>query len=107
MLSNSKLDKIQKSDLKTLRDMFMHDGGELFSFPERGVTIAVMPALRGAECNTSRVATAVCSPNEQKFRRKVGEYVALKNMYDSKYIAVPVVVFAHDFANEFANLFYN
>ncbi len=103
-VSNSKLDRDSKADRKVLLAALTAAGGQIFSFPNAGwgVTIAVMPEFEGSR--TMRVAVAVASPAEEKFRRKVGEYVALCHMDDGQSIAVPAVdpdnmlSFAEDFA---------
>jgi hypothetical protein len=107
-MTNSKLEKSEKAELKVMREMLARDGGYVFSFPDRCVTIAIKPALRGAaRCKTSNIAMAVCNPNEMKFRRTVGEYAALQRLYDGQFMTVPIVDFPASFANELANLFYN
>ena len=84
--SNSKLCAEQKEILKGMKADFT---GEIFSFPEVGLTIAI----EHKGLNTSRVAMSVMSPDEKKFRRKVGEYYALsKFMYNGEFMTVPRVV---------------
>ena len=86
--SNSKLDCEQKEILREMKSEFSDKHGQIFSFHENGVTIAIMQAFAGA--NTIKVATSVASPDEKKFRRKVGEYHALANMlYNDKFIVLP------------------
>ena len=84
--SNSKLSAEQKEIFKGMKADFT---GEIFSFPEAGLTIAI----EHKGLNTSRVAMSVMSPDETKFRRKVGKYHALsKLMYNGEFMTVPRVV---------------
>jgi len=68
MQSNSKIDSHQKQYLKSIKaempDVKLANNGE--------TTIAYKP--RG---NTVEFALSVMSPDEKKFRRKVGEYYAM------------------------------
>lgn len=72
MASNTKLDVHQKQERKILKKM--HPAVTLVNNGK--TTIAFM--LKG---NTVQFSTSVMSPEEVKFRRKVGEYFALLN-YD-------------------------
>ena len=66
-MSNTKLNPDQKSDLKALRACQPD-----FKFENNGVTTVV---YREAG-NTVEFTLSVASPNEKKFRAKVGEYYA-------------------------------
>ena len=86
--SNSKLNKDEKIILREMKLDFDSREGEIFSYPETGVTIAI--EHKGV--HTSRVSMSVMSPDEKKFRRKVGEYHALNNlMYNDRFMTVPRV----------------
>lgn len=69
-MSNTKLTKIENTERKEMKAEFLADGGYLFSHGR--VTLAAMPMG-----NTFRVAVSIASPDEQKIRRKVGEYHAM------------------------------
>jgi len=85
--SNTRLDAASKVDRRELLKSLRALGGEVFSFPNDGITIAIQPAFEGSR--TMHVAVAVASPEEKKFRRKVGEYVALCHLVDGIVITVP------------------
>lgn len=70
--SNSKLNKTEKEDRKYMLAQLRSNGGSVFTSLNTGVTVVVEPA--GVVYN---VALSVPSKNEQKLRRKVGEYHAL------------------------------
>jgi hypothetical protein len=72
--SNTKLCSTEKDILREYKAerpniKFVNDGVTTFAYQYMG--------------NTVRFATSVMSPNEKKFRRKVGEYLALMNMVDN------------------------
>ena len=69
-MSNTKLSTGEKLERKDMKAEFLANGGQLFSHGR--VTLAAMPMG-----NTFRVAVSIASLDEQKVRRKVGEYYAL------------------------------
>lgn len=81
--SNSKLTPQQKQTLLSMRRDFVREGGTLASLAP--MTVACMPT----GTNTAEISTAIASPNEKKFRRKVGEYHALMRYYDGRTVSVP------------------
>ena len=93
-MSNSKLTLEQKRDRKEMRADFDTMGdGFINQYPEFGVTI-VGRMLQ----NTMQVAVSIMSPDETKFRRKVGEYHALVNFYNAETIPVSIDTNLEDFA---------
>ncbi len=98
--SNTKLNTEEKEILVEMKIEFADLGGEVFYFPEHGLTIAMIPAGE-----VTKVATSVSSPNEKKFRRKVGAYKAINRvMWDGEYMLVPMLVSNEIWAREFAVL---
>lgn len=81
MYSNSKLDRDQKAERKEL--MADLPAGSTMAMSADGFTALVVPA--GA---VNMLFTAVASPDEEKIRRKVGEYTALCRWVDG--IGVPI-----------------
>lgn len=71
MSSNSKLNSLQKQERKQLKADFLKAGGVIVHV--EGVTVALM---RTGE-NTGLFSVSVASVDEQKDRRKVGEFYAL------------------------------
>jgi hypothetical protein len=72
--SNTKLTKAQKQELKEFKKL---NPSYIFTHhPSEGLTLLFVPE------NTAkvRVHSALCSPDEQKYRRKVGEYTAMNRM---------------------------
>lgn len=79
-MSNSKLALDEKADRKTLLKQLHGAGGEVYSFLSMGVTVLVCPSM--PEGKMGVFAVSICSPDEIKFRRKVGEYRALCRWVD-------------------------
>ena len=74
-----KLDEFQKASRKDWRNAVRKNGGDVFSFPDSGLTVVVVPALEGdQESKFVHFAVAQCSEGD-RFRRKVGEHCALQN----------------------------
>ena len=98
--SNTKLTAEEKEMLVEMKIEFADLGGEVFYFPEHGLTIAMLPAGE-----VTQVATSVSSPNEKKFRRKVGAYKAVSRlMWEVEYMIVPMLASNEIWAYEFAEL---
>jgi hypothetical protein len=77
MASNSKLTPLQKMDLKDLKFaakaqdiQLAHNGQTTVAYQNKG--------------NTVELALSVTSPDETKFRRKVGEFHALERFFDNQ-----------------------
>jgi len=86
-----KLTAMEKSDRKFFLNLFRANGGELFSFPADGVTIAVAPACESQDTDSRFVyiAVAYCNFKGDVFKRKRGEYLALDRWYGCTRICVP------------------
>lgn len=101
-MSNSKLNSVQKTLRKNMLVKFTGEGGEIFSFSEHRTTVAIVPEFTGSKM--SRVSVSICSPDEVKFRRKVGEYFALDKLFVGEYVVVPTPNQTEYFAKEFAKV---
>jgi hypothetical protein len=77
-MANSKLDSFQKADRKELKQMAKAEGVKLENLNDETV-IAYKPLG-----NTVEFALAVKSPDEQKFRVKVGEFHALTRFFEGE-----------------------
>ena len=98
--SNTKLSTEEKEILVEMKIEFEGLGGEVFYFPESGITIAMLPAGE-----VTKVSTSVSSPNEKKFRRKVGAYKAINRvMWDGEYMLVPMLQDNEIWAREFVEI---
>lgn len=75
-MANTKLTPEQKVTLKELREIFAETGVQFCNLDNRTVM-----AWRDRG-NTVEFALAVMSPDEKKFRPKVGEYIA-RSRFDS------------------------
>lgn len=85
--SNSKLTAFQKIELREMiADLFWR-GGSVFSFPDLGVTVACAPMFDGSRM--WGFATSIASPDEQKFRAKVGKFWAIDRLNDGEILQVP------------------
>ena len=94
MRSNTKLTTQQKMDRKLMLAQFTADGGTIGA--EAPMVVVFMPT----GSNTAEIATAMASPEEKKFRRKVGEYHALTRFYDRQVSVVSGHTSAADLAYE-------
>jgi len=72
MASNSKLTRDQKAARKEMREELLQQGGSIVSSEFARMTVVTFP-----QGNVTAVYSSVASPDEIKFRRKVGEYHAL------------------------------
>lgn len=87
-MSNSKLTPEQKIERKELMQIMRDSGGEIMQDSENGATAVILSEFPGSRM--VRVSFSFMSPDETKFRRKVGEYWALRRMYwDGESVAVP------------------
>jgi hypothetical protein len=82
MSSNSKLTPDQKVFRKKVMAMLPR-GSEMTLTPD-GVTVLIVP--NGC---TNLMATSIASPDEQKVRRKVGQFHALMRWAEGQAIPVP------------------
>jgi len=82
MTSNSKLTAAQKSDLKISKKN--NPNVKFFSFPDLKATVAIMRT--GPSMGVFSVSIA--SDSERKFRRKVGEHIAMDRMFNGESLPV-------------------
>ena len=73
----AKMTSTEKNIRKNLRAQLRKQGGELFTFESYGVTVAIRPSIPGGNARFYQVSVSTCSGND-KFKRKVGELVALE-----------------------------
>ena len=81
-MSNSKLTSTQKQFRKWF--IAKNPGLLFYSFPEMGVTVAI----RETGMSMAEFSVSIASDTEQKFRRKVGEYTAIKRIIDGQVLPV-------------------
>ena len=84
MTVNSKLNVHEKALRKQMRDEFDRLGGMIYSFPGYSATVAIMEEFPGSRMML--VSVSIAEPRESKFRRKVGEFHALRRMFEAEYI---------------------
>lgn len=82
MFSNTKLTQEQKFARKEM--LLDLPAGSVMARTEGGHTILVVPMG-----NTVQISTSIYSKNENKCRRKVGEYHALNRWYNGERIPMP------------------
>ena len=70
----------EKNVRKNLRAQLRKQGGELFTFENYGITVAIRPSIPGGNARFYQVSVSTCSDND-KFKRKVGELVALEYLF--------------------------
>ena len=80
----NKWDKKLRKALKTNAEA---QGGEILSFPDTGVVVAVVPCA-GNDSEFVRVAVAQCDFKDDEFKRKRGELIALERWSEGESIAV-------------------
>lgn len=83
-----KLNKIERQVRKGLKCALEAKGGELFSFPDEGLTVLVVPATSGVS-NFAHVCIAQCDMLADEFNRKRGEYIALERWDCMQWLSVP------------------
>ena len=94
MNSNTKLDSEQKSILKDIKKEARDNG---INWANNGETTIAWRYMG----NTVRFSTSVASPDETKFRRKVGEYHEITRlMWDNEYVVLNLT----DFGNMLVNM---
>lgn len=81
------MNKTDKKWLKALKTDMQDAGGEVFSFPEEGVTVVIVPCA-GNDSEFVRVAVAQCDFKDDDFKRKRGELIALERWSSGESIAV-------------------
>ena len=80
----------EKFDRKRMLVDLAELNGRVFSFPAYNATVAIMPEFPGSRMMV--VSVSIAEPRETKFKRKVGEYHALRRMFDDcEYIKLPSV----------------
>ena len=84
-----KLSKFEKARRKAMLKQLEQDEGIVYFNPDSGVTVAVKPSIKGGKARHAQVAIAMCSEND-KPRRKNGEYKALCNLYSEASIPVKI-----------------
>jgi hypothetical protein len=82
-MANSKLEREQKEILKELKAGLHFPGNWKVTVTRVSEVTTLAWADRG---NTIAFSLAVMSPDEEKFRRKVGEYWALSRFYDGEVV---------------------
>lgn len=89
-LPNSKITKAQKHELKDWKQGLPKGS----TIANDGLCLTVVCIPDGA---VTRMVSSVCADSEQKFRRKVGEYMALSRWYyDGSTVVLPGFCYATD-----------
>jgi hypothetical protein len=101
MTANTKLTREQKDQRIEWLCELKFSGGEIATAGM--ITVAKRPAFPGSKM--AHFSVSVCSDTEQKFRRKVGEYHALRrlmefngNWNNGNWITLPARILASSFA---------
>jgi hypothetical protein len=96
-MSNSKLSHEQKIFRKAALSDLRDCGGHIFT--SNRVTVAIMPEFAGSKM--ARMSVSIASENEQKLRRKVGEFHALERLHNLESVPVPSYLDTRDMAEMF------
>lgn len=86
-MSNTKLNPSQKALRKELKDAALLEGVQLLNLNDQTVM-----AFK-SKGNTVEFALSVMSPDEQKFRLKVGEFYALDRFYSGQTVKMAKLEF--------------
>ena len=91
MASNTKASSfnMSKADMKDyVSDFIVHvPNSSFFHNENNGVTMLVTQEFINS--NVMQVTTAICSPDEKKYREHVGEYLCVEAYLNGKYINIP------------------
>lgn len=86
MTANTKLNPEQKRLRKSMMALLVENGG--FIYQTGRVTVAKLPEF--PDSKMAKFSVSICSESETKFRRKVGEFHALRKMFqDGEYVKLP------------------
>jgi len=105
-MSNSKLSAREFSMWEYMLKDLDSLNGMIFSFPDKGATVAIMEEFPGSRMML--VSISIADSSETKFKPKVGEYHALRRMFiDNEYLKIRTVfseeydpeIWARNFAN--------
>lgn len=102
-MSNSKLTKFQKVSRKVMLADLRSALGSIATVGR--FTVAIMPEFPGS--SMARMSVSFASEDEQKIRRKVGEYHALIRLHNLESVPVPIGFDATDMANQYDSAYQN
>ena len=85
----AKMTRDMKAERKDMLADFEAMGGVVCSNADLGVTIAVAPSVPSDNPDFMRVAVAQCDFNDDEFKRKYGEWLALSRWYDGTSLSIP------------------
>ena len=85
-MANTKLDSFEKIQLREMRKNQTKPEIHIFQYPEHGITIGI----RKTGQFMGQLAVSICSPGEDKFRKKVGEYNVRASFPNGQYIPVAI-----------------
>ena len=96
MIANTKLTKDQKAERREWMDELEYAGGEVAN--AGNITVAKLSDFPGSKM--AHFSVSVCSDTEKKFRRKVGEYHALRRLmeFNGSWITLPANITAYGLA---------
>ena len=91
MVSNTKAASfgLTKSCMKRIVSNFLQEypNSSFFHNNNTGVTLLLRQEFTNSK--VMQVATAVCSPDEKKYRKSVGEYICVEAYINGGYINIP------------------
>lgn len=99
-MSNTKLTKSQKATLQANMRAFYQQGGMIGHSGDKRITVVYLPDFPGSRIGY--LSTSIASIDEQKYRRKVGVYHALRRFQLGE--CIPVFAMDQDALNEFAEM---
>lgn len=95
---DSRLDSYENINRKQWRKGLTALNGLIFSFPDWNTTVVLLPEFPGSRMML--VSVSMAEPRETKFKRKVGEFHALRRVFSAnEYIKVPSVFAEYDYLN--------
>lgn len=79
-----KLTESQRADRKIMKKALKDYGGAMFTYPENGIVVVVVPALQNRhDSKYVHFAIAQCSESDN-FRAKVGQHMALERWFNNQ-----------------------
>lgn len=91
MASNTKAASfgLTKSGMKCVVSNFLLECPNSSFFHNKNTGVTVLVRQEFINSNVMQVSTAVCSPDEKKYRKSVGEYLCVEAYINGGYINIP------------------
>jgi hypothetical protein len=86
-----KLDPMQRMERKWFRLELEEMGGFICRHKWQGLVAAAVPAINSENSYFVRIAVAQCDFKDDRYKRKYGEWLAMKRLFDeNRFVSVPL-----------------